>query len=171
MNAPGIDAVNADGVGTPLKHDSAHLHVTGRATYTDDIALPAGALHAALGMSTVAHGRIRSMDLSAVRAAPCVVCVIVAADIPGHNSYGPILDDDPILAFDEVQCVGQPIFAVAATSAEAARRAVKLAKVDYEELPAILDIRSALAAQSFVIPTQTLRRGSRTRLCMLRHTG
>jgi xanthine dehydrogenase large subunit len=160
MNAPGLDVGTADGVGTPLKHDSAHLHVTGRATYTDDIALPAGALHAALGMSTVAHGRIRSMDLAAVRAAPGVVCVIVAADIPGHNSYGPILDDDPILAFDEVQCVGQPIFAVAAISAEAARRAVKLAKVEYEELPAILDIRSALAAQSFVIPTQTLRRGS-----------
>jgi xanthine dehydrogenase large subunit len=159
MSAPGPDVGHADGVGAPLKHDSAHLHVTGRATYTDDIALPAGALHAALGMSAVAHGRIRSMDLAAVRAAPGVVCVMVAADIPGHNSYGPILDDDPIFAFDEVQCVGQPIFAVAATSTEAARRAAKLAKVDYEELPAILDIRSALAAQSFVIPTQTLRRG------------
>jgi xanthine dehydrogenase large subunit len=160
MNAPGLEAGAADGVGTPLKHDSAHLHVTGRATYTDDIALPVGALHAALGMSSVAHGRIRSMDLSAVRAAPGVVCVIVAADIPGHNSYGPILDDDAILVVDEVQCVGQPIFGVAATSTEAARRAVKLAKVEYEELPAILDIRTALAEKSFVIPTQTLRRGS-----------
>src|SRR4051812_29589534 len=93
--------------GAPVRHDSAHLHVSGRAVYTDDIVLPAGTLHAALGMSTVAHARVRSMDLAAVRAAPGVVCVITAADIPGHNSYGPILDDDPILVTDLVQCVGQ----------------------------------------------------------------
>jgi len=145
--------------GVSTQHDSAHLHVSGEARYADDIPLPAGSLHAAIGMSTVAHGRIRSMDLAAVRAAPGVVCVITAADVPGKNSYGPILDDDPVFAHDLVQCVGQSLFAVAATSTEAARRAVRLARVDYEELPAILDIRSALAQKSFVIPTQTLARG------------
>jgi len=145
--------------GVSTRHDSAHLHVSGRAIYTDDINLPAGALHAALGMSTVAHGRLRSMDLDAVRKAPGVVCVITAADIPGHNSYGPILDDDPILVTDLVQCVGQPLFAVCATSTEAARRAARLATVDYEPLPAILDIRTAVAEKSFVIPTQRLARG------------
>ena len=146
-------------VGTPLRHDSAHLHVSGRAIYADDMRLPAGSLHAAMGMSTIAHGRIKSMDLSAVRAAPGVVCVITAVDIPGHNSYGPILDDDPIFPEALVQFAGQPIFAVAATSTEAARRAARLARVEYEALPAILDIREALAQQSFVIPTQTLCRG------------
>ena len=110
-------------VGASLQHDSAHLHVSGRAIYADDIRLPSGALHAALGMSTIAHGRIKSMDLSAVRAAPGVVCVITAVDIPGHNSYGPILDDDPIFPEALVQFAGQPIVAVAATSTEAARRA------------------------------------------------
>jgi xanthine dehydrogenase large subunit len=156
--------------GAAQRHDSAHLHVSGRATYTDDINLPAGALHAALGMSSVAHGRIRAMDLDAVRAAPGVVCVITAADLPGHNSYGPILDDDPILAWDEVQCVGQPLFAVCAHSTEAARRAATLARVEYEELPAILDIRTALAQKSFVIPSQRLARGDvRAALAQAQH--
>ena len=57
-------------VGAALPHESAHLHVTGEAAYTDDLPEPAGTLHAAPGLSSVAHGRIVSLDLSAVRAAP-----------------------------------------------------------------------------------------------------
>jgi xanthine dehydrogenase large subunit len=148
--------------GRPQAHESAHLHVSGHATYIDDIALPANTLHAALGMSTVAHARIRSMDLTAVAAAPGVIDVVTAADIPGTNNYGPILADDPIFAPGLVQYVGQSLFAVAATSYEAARKAALLAKVVYEELPAILDIPAALAAQSFVIPTERLVRGDAT---------
>jgi xanthine dehydrogenase large subunit len=145
--------------GKPQAHESAHLHVSGRATYIDDIELPANTLHAALGMSTVAHARIRSMDLAPVGAAPGVVAVVAAGDIPGKNNFGPILDDDPIFAPGLVQCVGQSMFAVAATSYGEARRAALLAKVDYEVLPAILDIPAALAAGSFVLPTQRMVRG------------
>ncbi|MBM3347826.1 MAG: xanthine dehydrogenase molybdopterin binding subunit, partial [Betaproteobacteria bacterium] len=146
--------------GAALPHESAHLHVSGSARYADDIPLPANALHAALGVSSVAHARIRALDLSAVRAAPGVVCVVTAADVPGVNNCGPILEDDPIFADTLVQCVGQPLFAVAAESVDAARRAARMARVEYEELPAILDIRTALAQQSYVIPSVTLRRGS-----------
>jgi xanthine dehydrogenase large subunit len=145
--------------GRPRAHESAHLHASGRATYIDDIELPANTLHAALGMSTVAHARIRSMDLAPVVAAPGVVAVVAAGDIPGKNNFGPILDDDPIFAPGLVQCVGQSIFAVAANSYDAARRAALLAKVDYEVLPAILDIPAALAAGSFVLPTERIVRG------------
>ena len=145
--------------GLSIAHESAALHVSGQARYADDIPLPANTLHAALGQSRVAHGRIVSMDLSAVRAAAGVVAVLTAADIPGENNYGPILKDDPIFAFDEVQCVGQPLFAVIATSVEAARRAALLGKIEIEELPAILGIREALAQQSFVLPTRTMERG------------
>src|SRR3982074_3336562 len=145
--------------GRPQAHESAHLHVSGQATYIDDMALPANTLHAALGMSSVAHGRIRSMDLAAVAAAPGVVGVVRAADAPGRNTYGPILDDDPIFAPGLVQYAGQSLFAVAATSYDAARRAALLARVDYEVLPSILDIRSALSAGSFVLPTERLVRG------------
>ncbi len=145
--------------GEPFPHESAHLHVSGEAVYADDIGLPANALHAALGVSTVAHGRIRSLDLRAVRQAPGVVDVACAADVPGENNFGPVLHDDPIFAESLVQFAGQALFGVAATSYQGARRAARMARVEYEELPAILDVRQALAAGSFVLPTQRLRRG------------
>jgi len=145
--------------GQPLPHESAHLHVSGEAVYTDDVALPANTLHAALGMSTVAHARIRSLDLSAVRACAGVVDVATGADVPAQNNFGAILHDDPIFADTLVRFAGQALFGVAATSYAAARRAARLARVEYEELPAILDVRQALAAGSFVLPTHTIRRG------------
>jgi xanthine dehydrogenase large subunit len=157
-------------IGEPLCHESAHLHVAGEARYADDIALPADCLHAELGVSPVAHGRVRALDLAAVHAAAGVVAVVAAQDIPGRNSCGPILDDDPIFATDLVQYAGQSLFAVAATSATAARRAARLARYDIAMLPTILDIRSALTAQSYVIPSQTLVRGKpRPALLRARH--
>ena len=149
----------AELAGQSLRHESAHLHVTGRAQYADDIPLPAGTLHAAFGLSRVAHARIRQLDLSAVLAAPGVVAVGLPSDIPGENNYGSVVHDDPIFTDTLVQFAGQPMFAVAANTHLQARRAAVLARVDYDELPAILDVRSALAAQSFVIPSKTLRRG------------
>ncbi len=146
-------------VGTPLPHDSAHLHVSGAALYIDDIPAPQGLLHAAIGMSERAHARIVSMDLSAVRAAPGVVAVITAKDIPGKNDYGPVVADDPIFAQDLVQYVGQSMFAVAAHTVEQARRAARLAVIEYEDLEPILDADTAVAKQSFVLPTVTLTRG------------
>jgi xanthine dehydrogenase large subunit len=147
------------GVGAAERHESAHLHVSGEALYTDDIAVPRGTLYAAVGTSAQAHARIRSLDLAAVRAAPGVVAVLTAADIPGENNHGPVVHDDPIFAQELVEYAGQSLFAVVATSTEAARRAARLARVDYEELPAILDIPTALGRRSFILPTRTLRRG------------
>jgi len=142
-----------------IRHESAHLHVSGQALYADDIPLPANLLHAAFGSSTIAHGRIRSIDMSAVLASPGVVAVAGASDIPGENNYGSILHDDPIFAPGIVQYAGAPLFAVAATGYTAARKAAGRARVDYEPLPAILDIRAALAAQSMVLPTERVERG------------
>src|SRR5258708_783321 len=145
--------------GTSQAHDSAPLHVSGRAQCCDDIALPANALHAAFGLSRIAHGRITSLDLAAVRASPGVAAIALPADIPGENNYGGAVHDDPIFADGLVQYAGQPLFAVAATSMRAARRAAQRAKILIEPLPALLDIRAALAAGSFVLPSHTMRRG------------
>ena len=68
-------------MGKPLPHDAAPLHVTGKARYIDDLAV-ANALHLAFGLSSVAHGEIAGMDLSAVRSAPGVVAVMSAEDLP-----------------------------------------------------------------------------------------
>ncbi|MDP9011326.1 MAG: xanthine dehydrogenase molybdopterin binding subunit [Pseudomonadota bacterium] len=140
-------------------HDSAPLHVSGRAQYCDDIPLPANTLHAAFGLSPIAHGRITALDVSAVLREPGVAAVALAADIPGENNYGGAVHDDPIFAAGLVQYAGQPLFAVAATSMRAARRAASRAKLDVTALPALLDIRAALAADSYVLPSHTMRRG------------
>ena len=145
--------------GQAIPHESAALHVAGEATYVDDIAELAGTLYVALGQSSVAHANIASINLDAVRAAPGVVDVISAADIPGRNDCGPIVHDDPILADGLVQFVGQPIFAVVADSYVAARKAARLAEIEYQALPAVLDIASGVQQQSWVLPPMQLRRG------------
>src|ERR1700736_1130859 len=116
--------------GTSQAHDSAPLHVRGRAEYCDDIALPANALHAAFGLSRIAHGRIMSLDLAAVLESPGVAAIARPADIPGENNYGGAVHDDPIFAEGVVQYSGQPLFAVAATSVRAARKAALAASID-----------------------------------------
>jgi xanthine dehydrogenase large subunit len=147
-------------VGISRPHESAHLHVAGTATYTDDIPELAGTLHAALGMSARAHARLRAMSLDKVRAAPGVVAVLTVDDIPGVNDCGPIIHDDPILARDVVQFIGQPIFVVVASSHDAARRAARLAEIDYEDLPPLLSPEAAHAAGSYVLPPMHLTRGA-----------
>jgi len=145
--------------GTPIPHDSARLHVTGRALYTDDIAEPRGLLHLAVGMSDRPHARIRAIDLSAVHDAAGVIAIMTANDIVGSNNCGPVVEDDPILAAGVVEYAGQAVFAVAANTIGEARRAVKFARIEYEELEPVLDIRQAIEAGSFVLPSETLRRG------------
>ena len=146
---------------TAQAHDSAAKHVTGRATYTDDIVEPAGLVHAYLGTSTVAHGEIVGMDLGPVRAAPGVIDVLTADDIPGVNDISPTGDkDEPVFARDMVEFWGQPLFAVLAETRDQARRAAALAQVDYAPLPHALSPTEAQAAgYPHVTPNLTLRRG------------
>ncbi|MFZ1469134.1 MAG: xanthine dehydrogenase molybdopterin binding subunit [Paracoccaceae bacterium] len=135
-------------MGKPLPHDSAPLHVTGQARYLDDIPLPAGALHLAFGLSSVAHGEITAIDLSAVRAAPGVHLVLSAADLPDMPDCSPSANDEPLLAVGQVHYHGQPVFLVVADSHLAARKAARLGKITYRELPALLTVEEALAADS-----------------------
>jgi xanthine dehydrogenase large subunit len=150
----------ARAVGKALPHDSAHLHVSGTAAYTDDLPEPRGLLHLAVGMSAVAHARLRAVDLANVHDADGVVAVCTAEDIPGDNNYGSIVRDDPVFAEALVQYAGQPVFAVAAETVDAARRAARLARYDVEELEAILDPLDAVSRNSFVLPSETLVRGN-----------
>ena len=160
MNDAGLKRVDAWAeVGRARKHESAELHVRGQATYTDDIAELAGTLHAALGLSARAHAHVKSIDLDPVRASRGVVAVLTARDIPGLNDCGPIIHDDPILADGLVQYLGQPIYIVIADSHDNARRAARLAVVDYDDLPAILTPQAARAAGSYVLPPMRLARG------------
>ena len=135
-------------IGQALPHDSSPLHVTGAARYVDDVPLPEGALHLAFGLSTCAHGDITAIDLSAVRAAPGVVGVWSAEDFPDMPDCSPVAQDEPLLAVGKVHYVGQQVFLVAADTHLAARKAARLGKVTYRELPALLTVDEALAANS-----------------------
>ncbi|WP_416757977.1 xanthine dehydrogenase molybdopterin binding subunit [Roseateles sp. So40a] len=148
-------------VGVSRAHEAAHLHVSGEAVYIDDIAEAQGTLHAALGLSPVAHGTLVSIDLDLLRRQPGVVAVLTAADFPGENNCGPLIHDDPILAEGTLRYVGQPVYAVIATDRELARRAAALAKqaVVSTPLPAVLTAREAHAIGQYVIAPMHLTRG------------
>ena len=154
-----------------LPHDSAIKHVTGRAHYIDDLPEPAGLLHVYVGTSLVAHGRIRQLDLDEVKQYPGVYAVLTATDIPGVNDISPMHTlDEELIASEFVHFCGQVLFAVAATDRDSARRAARLAHVDIEELPAILDIESALAQEAYVSPTHEMQRGdARAAIVAARH--
>jgi len=146
-------------MGESHQHDSAHLHVAGKARYIDDEPEAPHLLHLAFGVSSEARARITGMDLDAVRAAPGVVAVYTAADIPHANDVSPVAGDDRLLADNEVVWLGQPLFLVAATSRRAARQAARLGQVGYERQEPILTVEQARAAQSLIEPTQRMARG------------
>jgi xanthine dehydrogenase large subunit len=151
-------------VGLSRPHESAHLHVAGAAPYTDDLPEIAGTLHAALGLSPLAHGVIESLDLDLIRALPGVVDVFSAQAIPGSNDCGSLIHDDPILAGeagDTLRYLGQPVFAVIATTRDAARRAASRAKdaIRARPLPPIFTPQQAHQAAQYVVPPMHLARG------------
>jgi xanthine dehydrogenase large subunit len=161
---------NRGAVGRSTKHESAEMHVTGKAVYTDDKLESLGQLHAAVGMATIASGNITSIDLSGVRAAKGVMAVITLDDIVGHTDIGPVFPGDPILTKDVVEFYGQAIFAVAATSHELAKKAVALANIKYKQTKPVLTIDEALAAKSFVRPPHSMKRGdSETAIKQAKH--
>ena len=147
--------------GRELPHESARLHVTGQAIYTDDIPELRGTLYAALVLSPVAHGELlgEGVDRAALLREHGVVAVFTARDIPGENNCGPIVHDDPFLAAGKVQFIGQAVAVVVARSMLYAREAAARATVAVRELPAILTIEEALAQQSFIMPAKGITRG------------
>ena len=141
-------------------HDSASKHVSGHAIYTDDIKEPYGTLHGAIGYSKKAHAIIKKIDLSEVWKSEGVISVIGHNDIPGRNDVGPVFDGDPIFSSKKAEYYGQPLFAVAATSTELARRAVLKAKISYKDLKPIVTIQEALSKKKFIFKGKKIKRGN-----------
>lgn len=146
-------------IGVDKNHESAVKHVTGKASYIDDITEAKGTLHIAVGQSPHARARIKSMNLDKVRSAQGVVDLVTADDVPGTIDVGPIYSGDLLLTNDIVEFMGQTIFAVAATTLDAAKRAVLLAEIEYEVETPITTIQQALEHQEFVLPTRQFRLG------------
>src|SRR5579883_1453863 len=139
-------------IGRSVPRLEAREKVTGRAEYTHLMRLP-GMLHGKILRSTVAHGRIRSIDTSAAKQIPGVYRVITAADvlkvIP-NPYYGPAFHDQPILAIDKVRFVGEPVAVVLAADPHVAEAGCQTIVAEYDELPAVYDEVEAMTATSYV---------------------
>src|SRR6516165_3351656 len=144
-------------VGRSLQRLEAREKVNGRAEYTHLMQLP-GMLHAKIFRSTVAHGRIKSIDVSGAREVPGVYAVYTSEDvlkvIPDPY-YGPAFHDQPILALGKVHYIGEPVAVVLAADPHVAEHATQQIVAEYEELPAVFD--EVEAAQNKTLVHEELR--------------
>ena len=140
-------------------HESAIGHVTGAARYTDELHMPAGCLSMMPVLASQAHARIVRLDVSAARLADGVVDVITAADIPGMNDTGAIVQDEPLLPSTTVEFYGQALAWIVAKTDAQAMSAAKLVRVELAPLTPILSFSDAYAAQAYHMAPKMLIRG------------
>ena len=136
--------------GQTLPHESARGHVTGDALYTDDlVARFSHALHAWPVMAPYAHALVGALDTSEALSEPGVVAVLTATDVPGEGDTGPNRHDEPLFPA-EVMFHLQPVAWVLGETLAAAQAGADRVRVEYTPLPAILTIRQAIEAGSFL---------------------
>ncbi|WP_026462885.1 xanthine dehydrogenase molybdopterin binding subunit [Adhaeribacter aquaticus] len=138
-----------------MKNIDSRTHTRGESVYLDDIPLLQGTLFGAAFPSPIAHGHITKLDISEAEQMPGVVKIFTYQDIPGENQIGGIIQDEPLLAEQEVDFCGMPIAFVVAESNEEARAAVKKIKVEIDPLPVITDPRIAQAQGALIVPPRT----------------
>jgi len=134
-------------------------HTRGESLFVGDLPDPPGMLHAAVLASPIPHGRIVRLDTTPATAIEGVASILTAADIPGENQIGGIVQDEPLLAEGEVHFAGQPIVAVVADSPRRARKAAAAIEVEFEELPGVFDPRKAAASGALIVPSRTFSLG------------
>ncbi len=146
-------------IGAPLRRKEDARLVTGQTLWTDSVALP-GALHMGIVRSPVAHARITSIDTTAAKALPGVVDVVTAEDLGDANAKVPcvwpvvddiVMPDFPALAVDKARHVGDCVAVVLATDKQTAEDGIDLVVVEYDALPAVVDMEAALADGSALV--------------------
>src|SRR5438067_6962273 len=145
-------AAETSQIGRSVPRLESWLKVTGRAEYVHNLRLP-GMLYGRIFRSSVAHGRIRRLDVSAAQAVGGVHRVVSAADLKGivpDPYYGPAFHDQPVLAVDKVRYVGEPVAVVLAADPHVAEEAVHLITAEYDELPAVYDEVAAVSSKAIV---------------------
>lgn len=144
-------------VGHRAAHESAALHVTGAAMYTDDLAAhTAGVLTAWPVQSTNAHAKV-TVDVSGAYEVPGVVRVLTADDVPGINDAG-IKHDEPLFP-SESMFYGHALVWVLGETQEAARLGAERVTVEYEPLPSLITVQEAIDAESYQGIARTVQRG------------
>src|SRR5258708_38985317 len=145
-------------VGQNIPHDSARGHVTGESIYIDDMPFAKNELLVDFFWSPVAHGRIRALDIEAARRVPGVVALFTHRDLH-HNLFGPIIQDELLLAEDVVTFIGQPIVVIAAESRGGICLANEAIDIDIERLESVFTIDEAKRKKLFIGKTMTIERG------------
>ncbi|GIT08216.1 MAG: hypothetical protein CM1200mP30_18460 [Pseudomonadota bacterium] len=146
-------------VGKQLPHDSAVGHVTGEALFVDDITPAKNELIVDFISSPVAHGKIKNLNSMELARQDGISGVFTHSDIPGENHYGPVVQDEPILAAETVQYVGQPIAIIAGESHKAIREAKKKIRLNIKELKPVFTIDDAIAAKQYIGEKRTFKQG------------
>lgn len=149
-------------VGKNIPNDSAAGHLSGQSIFLNDVLPARNELLVDVLGSPVAHGRIRSVDLSAAANIPGLVALLTHQDIPGHNCLGSVMKDEHLLAGEIVDYIGDPIVLIAAETRTAIEAAKKTVLLDIEELAPVFSIDDAIAAESFIGPRRVIERGDET---------
>lgn len=142
-------------IGQGVPRLDAFAKVTGQAVYADDFRLPRH-LEARVLRSSLPHARIVSIDVEQAKALLGVRAVLTGADL-SNRRYGNQIQDIPVLAYDRVRYVGEPLAAVAAVDGDTAEEALERITVEYEELPAVFDPFAAMKASAPVLHPQAPR--------------
>jgi xanthine dehydrogenase/oxidase len=155
------DAYKQREVGQSKNHVAAMKQCTGEAQYTDDIPLQRNELYGCLVLSTKAHAKLLSVDPEPALDQPGVVAYVDHKDMasPEANWWGAPVCDETFFAVDEIFTVGQPIGMILADTAKQAEQAVRLVKIEYEELPAIFTIEEAIEHDSFFQHFRYIKKG------------
>ncbi|MDP3683159.1 MAG: xanthine dehydrogenase, partial [Ignavibacteria bacterium] len=143
-----------------MKNYDMTRHVRGESLFADDFIVPEGTLYTSVFASSIAHGKILSIDISEAENAIGVIKIILSKNIPGQNQIGGIIQDEPLLAESEVHFCGQPIAIVIAETQLLAREAKRKIKIEYEELTPITDAREAYAKGMLIIPPRIFSNGN-----------
>src|SRR5256885_8415818 len=145
-------ATETNQVGRSVPRLESWLKVTGRAEYVHNLRLP-GMLYGKIFRSSVAHGRIKRIDVSAARAVAGVHSVVTGAEVKTvvpDPYYGPAFHAQPVLAVDKVRYVGEPVAVVLASDPHVAEEAMHLITAEYQELPAVYDEVEAMTSKAIV---------------------
>ncbi|EKE02670.1 MAG: hypothetical protein ACD_20C00347G0007 [uncultured bacterium] len=147
-------------VGKNIPHDSAISHVSGTSEYISDIPRCSNEIYVDFFHSSIAHGNILSINLDKAREIPGIVALFTCKDIDGHNKFGPIIQDEVLLAENKVEYVGQPIVIIAAETKKAINLAKKIIEIVIEELEPVLSIEKAMEKQQFIGATRIIEQGN-----------
>ncbi len=145
---------------TDLPHSSILHHITGKSVYVNDIPMPDNGLYALPFISEKAHANIVSVNCYQARKLKGVVAILSFQDIPGENQMGPVINDEFCLAENKVEFIGQAIALIAAETKEIALQAAKLIEIEYEELPAIINVRQAMNNGELLSDARKIERGN-----------